>query len=235
MISYWPCTSNRKELKFGLAEVAPFHSITARMLDTQFIAAHSKSNRLLIALHGLGDSIAGYLWLPEALGFPWLNYLLVNAPDPYYGGFSWYDFSGREAEGIERSRRLLFKVLDTQRASGFPTEQTVLFGFSQGCLMTVDVGFRYPHRFAGLIGISGYVHQPEVLEQQLPAVAKQQRMLFTHGTQDSMVPFAAVREQVKQLRNAGLQIEWHEFPKGHTINGEEELNVIRAFINGCYG
>jgi len=204
------------------------------MLDTEFIAAKTKSNRLLIALHGLGDSTTGYMWLPDGLGFPWLNCLLVNAPDPYYGGYSWYDFTGNETAGIERSRHLLFAMLDAQRSTGFPTEETVLFGFSQGCLMVVDVGFRYPHRFAGLVGVSGYVNRPEVLERQLPPVAKAQRMLFTHGTQDPLIPFAVVRQQVERLKLVGLQIEWHAFHKAHTIAGEEELKLIRAFISRCY-
>ena len=43
---------------------------------------------------------------------------------------------------------------DAQREAGFPTEQTILFGFSQGCLMVLEAGLRYPHRFAGVIGIS---------------------------------------------------------------------------------
>ena len=201
------------------------------MLETELHKAKDpQSRRLLIGLHGLGDSIAGYRWLPEALGLPWMNYLLVNAPDPYYGGFSWYDFAGDPGPGIVRSRRLLFQVLDAQRGAGFPTEQTVLFGFSQGCLMTLDVGIRYPHRFAGLVGISGYVFEPERLLQELSPVATRQRMLFTHGTQDPMIPCAHVREQVKGLQAAGLPIEWREFRKVHTIQGEEEISVIRAFI-----
>ena len=113
------------------------------MLETEFYPAPDKnSKRLLIALHGLGDSTAGYRWMPSALRLPWLNYLLVNAPDEYYGGYSWYDYSGNPAPGIERSRKVLFELLDAQRANGFATEDTVLFGFSQGCLMTLDVGFQ---------------------------------------------------------------------------------------------
>ena len=53
------------------------------MLDTEFIPAVQKSSRLMVVLHGLGDSVAGFRWLPEALGLPWMNYLLVNAPDDY--------------------------------------------------------------------------------------------------------------------------------------------------------
>jgi len=204
------------------------------MLHCESIASQEKSDCLLVALHGLGDSVAGYGWLPEALGFPWMNYLLVNAPDQYYGGFSWYDFSGNEAAGIERSRRLLFELLDAQRAKGFQTERTTLFGFSQGCLMTVEVGFRYPHRFAGLVGVSGYVFEPDRLVRESLLVAKEQRMLFTHGTQDPLVPFAAVRGQVNKLKAAGLHIEWREFQKAHTIAGEAEIGLIREFIAGGY-
>ena len=205
------------------------------MLETEFYpAAQKDSKRLLIALHGLGDSTAGYRWMPSALRLPWLNYLLVNAPDDYYGGYSWYDFAGNPGPGIERSRKLLFALLDAQRANGFPTDETVLFGFSQGCLMTLDVGFRYPQRLAGLVGVSGYVHEPARLLQELSPVAKEQRMLFTHGTQDPLIPCAEVRQQVDGLKAAGLNITWREFAKVHTIAGDEELDVIRDFVSGGF-
>lgn len=189
----------------------------------------------MIVLHGLGDSLEGYRWLPDALGLRWLNYLLVNAPDPYFEGYSWYDFTGDANTGICRSRALLFELLDTRREEGFPTEQTVLFGFSQGCLMAWEAGLRYPQLFAGSVGISGYVHEPEKILQELSPVARTQRFLSTHGTFDTLIPFAEVRRQIKKLKAAGLQIEWHEFPKEHTIAGEEELSVIREFVRARFG
>lgn len=205
------------------------------MLSAKLIPAREKASRsLLIALHGLGDSAAGYEFLPALLGLPWLNYLLVNAPDPYYSGLAWYDFTGDSRSGIERSRKLLFELLDAQRASGFPSEQTTLFGFSQGCLMTIDVGFRYPHLLAALVGISGYVHDPDELLRELSPVAKQQRMLFTHGTLDPLIPCAAAHAQVEQLKSAGLNITWREFPKAHTIAGEEEVDLVRDFLRDGY-
>ncbi len=201
------------------------------MLDSEFFpAADKNSKRLLLALHGLGDSAAGYRWLPSTMNLPWLNCLLVNAQDSYYGGYSWYDYTGDEGKGVRRSRALLVELLDALRAKGFPTEQTVLFGFSQGCLMTLDVGFRYPHRFGGLVGVSGYVHEPAKLLTELSPVAKEQRMLFTHGTKDPLIPCSEVRKQVEQLKAAGLQIDWREFAKVHTIEGEEEVSLIRNFV-----
>jgi phospholipase/carboxylesterase len=205
------------------------------MLETEFIPALKKdSRRLMIMLHGLGDSLAGFRWLPEALDMASMNYLLVNAPDPYYGGFSWYDFAGDQSAGVLRSRKLLFELLDAQREAGFPTSQTVLSGFSQGCLMTIEVGLRYPHLFAGLVGISGYVHEPEQSLKDISSVAKQQRFLITHGFQDPIIPFAGVRQQIMDLKAAGLNISWHEFVKAHNIAGEAEINIIRNFVRAGY-
>ena len=206
------------------------HSINP-MLTTEFVPALKPVDRsLMIVLHGLGDSMDGYRWLPEALGLPWLNYLLVNAPDSYYGGYSWYDYAEDPGPGIQRSRELLFALLDEQRTGGIPTENTYVFGFSQGCLMTIELGLRYPHQLAGLVGVSGYVFEPNVIVEELSPVALQQCILMTHGTEDPLIPIAPVREQVASLKSKGIALEWHEFVKVHTIQGENELSVIRRFV-----
>jgi phospholipase/carboxylesterase len=204
------------------------------MLDTQFIAASEKnSRRLMIVLHGLGDSIEGYGWWAGAMQLPSMNYLLVNAPDPYYGGFAWYDIQD-PGHGVERSRKLLFQLLDQLAAKEFPPENIVFSGFSQGCLLSMEIGARYPHRLAGIIGISGYVHEPERLVKQLSPKALHQRFLVTHGTQDTLIPIEKVRQQMAILKQAGLQIDWREFQKAHTIAGEAEMSVIREFVRKNY-
>lgn len=218
----------------GLHESLPCLALlceAAPVLDSLLVPAKEKDSRWsMVVLHGLGDSIAGYRWLPDALDLPWLNHLLVNAPDHYFGGFSWYDFAGNPGPGVERSFRMLVELLDEHRDRGFPSEQTFLFGFSQGSLMAIEVGLRYRHRLAGCIGISGYVHDPERLLRQRPPAAQPLPILMTHGTYDPLIPIAPVRLQIQQLRAAGVPITWHEFAKDHTIAGEEELAVIRKFL-----
>jgi phospholipase/carboxylesterase len=204
------------------------------MLHAELIPAAEKSSRLMIMLHGLGDSIEGYRWWPEAMRVSWMNYLLVNAPDEYFGGYSWFDYPDDIAPGILRSRKMLFELLDDLRTKGFPTEQTTLGGFSQGCLMTVDVGLRYPHRFAGLVGISGWIFELEKTVQQLSPVARQQRLLITHGTSDPVIPIEKVRPQIAPLQAAGVNVTWREFSKVHTIQGEIEMVVIREFVRAGY-
>lgn len=200
------------------------------MLETDLVrAAEAGSKRLLIALHGLGDSMEGYRWLPQVLRLPGLNCLLVNAPDDYYGGFSWYDFAGNPGPGVERSYKLLEELLAKTAADGFPAEQTMLFGFSQGCLMTMETGLRHGQRLAGCIGVSGYVHEPERLLKLRSAVAGEQSFLWTHGTEDPLIPIDLVRPQIAQLGKAGIKIQFHEFRKEHTMI-EPELMVIRRFV-----
>src|SRR5271154_6341409 len=205
------------------------------MLHSELVSAAEKnSRRLLVMLHGLGDSIEGYRWFPEAMNLPWLNYLLVNAPDEYFGGRSWFDYPGDMIPGVLRSRKLLFELLDDLRAKNFQAEQITLGGFSQGSLMAIDVGLRYPQKFAGIVGISGWVFEIENLLKRFSLVAREQRLLVTHGPFDPIIPFDPVREQIQKLKSAGLNVEWREFPKAHTIHGEIELTVIREFVRAGY-
>jgi phospholipase/carboxylesterase len=200
------------------------------MLQTDLIAAQqSNSRNLLIALHGLGDSMEGYRWVPNALGRPDLNVLLVNAPDAYYGGFSWFDFASDPAPGIERSYGALALLLDDFRSRGFPTEKTILFGFSQGCLMTMETGLRYPHKLAGCIGVSGWVHQPERLLKQLSPVVKEQHFLVTHGSEDPLIRLDQARPTYHALEDAGIRIDFRVFSKPHTII-QEEIDLFEKFI-----
>jgi phospholipase/carboxylesterase len=203
------------------------------MLHGELIPAREKnSRRLMVMLHGLGDSLEGYRWLPDTLNLPWLNYLLVNAPDDYYGGYAWFDLNDI-LPGVQRSRKQLFDVLDDLRARGFPAEQITFGGFSQGSLMAVEVGLRYPHQLAGIVGISGWVCEPEELLKELSPVARHQRLFLTHGTADPLLPIAQVRPQIPLLKAAGIQVEWCEFDKVHTII-EEEIVLVRDFVRAGY-
>ncbi len=204
------------------------------MLHSELIPAAEKNSRLMVMLHGLGDSIEGYRWLPEAMNLPWLNYLFVNAPDEYYGGCSWFDFRTTSRPEFSAAGNCFLNCSMICARKNFQTEQTTLGGFSQGCLMAIEVGLRYPHRFAGLVGISGWVFEPAKLLKELSPVALQQRLLMTHGASDPIIPIEKVRTQIPLLKAAGINVEWREFPKAHTIHGEIELAVIREFVRAGY-
>ena len=185
----------------------------------------------MIVLHGLGDSMEGYQWFPDQMNLPWLNYVLVNAPDPYFTGFSWFDIQGDHEEGIARNRQLLFQAIENVcETEGIQSSHLFVFGFSQGCVMTIETGMRFPHPLAGLIGVSGFVHRPESLLAEAQPHAKTHPFLLTHGSFDAVIPHSPVEKQVDRLAEAGIRCQWKVFPKEHTIYGEVELQLYREFL-----
>jgi phospholipase/carboxylesterase len=187
------------------------------------------SQRLIIVLHGLGDSAEGFHWLQEELDIPSFNYLLLNAPYSYYTGYSWYDIDAPRA-GVERSRKVLADVIAQTQREGYPADQTFLFGFSQGCLMTLEFGSRYSPALAGYVGISGYCLSPDAILREMNPAANNGAWLVTHGTEDELLDVAVTRAQMKTLNDAGFAIDYREYAKSHTIDPEQELPDIRTWL-----
>ncbi|MEO6595964.1 MAG: serine esterase, partial [Planctomycetota bacterium] len=169
-------------------------------------------------------------WLPSALGIDGLDYLLVDAPDPYYGGYSWYDVPPDQGPGIHRSRALLDGLFVEILANGYEPPHLGLFGFSQGCLMTLDWGGRSNLALAAYVGVSGYCWQPNELAAELSASAKRPVWLVTHGRFDELLPLQVTRAQVDTLIAAGLPVQFAVYDKGHTIDPHEELPHLRRFL-----
>ena len=193
-------------------------------------AAGGAPAKLVVVMHGRGDSIAGFTWLPDAMGLPDVGYLLLQAPDDYYGGWSWYDLPPDQGPGVLRSRDLVMAALDALPAQGVAPADVVLFGFSQGCLVAVDVGLRYPHALAGVCGVSGYVMWPERAAAEATPHAKAMPWLVTAGHQDDMVPYETTAEGVKALIAAGIPVEFKGYAKGHTIEPARELPDLREWL-----
>jgi len=185
----------------------------------------------MIVLHGRGDSPEGFASFPSELAIPELSYLMLQAPDPYYDGYSWYELPPNQLPGILRSRKLLAEVFEEIGREGFKPEQCFLLGFSQGCLMTLEFGSRFPHLLRGYIGISGYCYDVEaLLKEAVPENIHQGDWLITHGTMDDVLPIEKTREQMKELMARGFKMEYHEYKKSHTIDPKNELPMLREWI-----
>jgi phospholipase/carboxylesterase len=209
--------------------------LTSQFLTHRYIPARipGSRERVVVVLHGLGDSLNGYHFLPEALQIPELSYLLVNAPDAYYGGYSWYDYMGNKEPGILRSRDLLLQLLEELQDQGVSPADIFLFGFSQGCLMVTDVALRCDTTLGGIIGVSGYVAFMEQYPAAFSPAARTQKILITHGRQDPMVPFEPARKQFQELRKLGIDVTFTAYDKDHTMLMEELQDIsnwIRAAL-----
>jgi len=194
-------------------------------------ADNEESKKVVIVLHGRGDHFESYHWLPETLGIPDFNYLFLNAPDSWGGGYSWYDLAPKQAPGVVRSRRLLMEIVGSlQKDFGLNASDIFLFGFSQGCLLSLDMALRYPRAFGGIVGLSGYVFFMEEYPQALAPAAMHQRIFMTHGHQDEVLPLNVTRVSVNALRSYGVNIDWREYDKAHTIDVVQEIPEVAAFL-----
>ena len=194
-----------------------------------FIASKVPSKKLMIILHGRGDSSQGFTWLPPYLNLDDMNYLLLDAPYDYFGGRSWYDLPPNQLEGIQHSSNILTQILDTLFEERFDASQSFLFGFSQGSLLTFEFGARYNKKLAGYLAVSGYIYDPELLLKEMNPALKDANWLCTHGTQDDVLPFHTSKTQVEVLQNGGVNITFKSYPKVHTI-AEDELMMIKAWV-----
>jgi phospholipase/carboxylesterase len=198
-------------------------------LENIFIPSKIPSKKLMIVLHGRGDSSEGFASLPEFLNLDEMNYVLFDAPFEYYSGYSWYPLPPKQLPGIEYSSKILASVLDELFEEKFNASESFLFGFSQGSLLTFEFGARYDKVLAGYIAVSGYIYDADRLLEEMNQNVKNSRWLCTHGTLDGVLPFETSKEQVRTLQNAGFEIEFKSYEKEHSLE-REELAMISDWI-----
>ena len=198
-------------------------------LNNIFIPSKTASKKLMVILHGRGDSYRGFTFLPAYLDLEDMNYLLLNAPYFYYGGFSWYDLPPNQLEGIVYSSGILADIFDTLFEEEFNAEESFLFGFSQGALLTFEFGARYEKVLGGYIAVSGYIYDPQNLLKEMNPHVNHSNWLCTHGIYDDILPFETTRSQIEFLQNNGFDITFKSYPKEHSI-AEDELHMIAEWI-----
>jgi len=208
-------------------------------------AASGKGTSLVVFLHGYGANAQDLLGLADPLAphMPDTVFVAPDAPEQCAGspmGYQWFpipwiDGSSEEdsAAGMERAVGDLNAYLDTvMQEEGISADKTILFGFSQGTMMALYVAPRRAQAVAGVVGFSGRLMSPELLEDE--AVVKPP-VLLVHGDQDDVVPPASLPEAADALTAAGFEVYAHVM-KG-TAHGiaPDGLSVAAAFMREKLG
>jgi phospholipase/carboxylesterase len=187
-----------------------------------------------LVLHGIGDSMAGWIPVADELGLDELGFVFANAPQSYYGGFSWFDIApdfSPDDDHVRHSRALLGELIDQLLTRlGIPAGHLFLMGFSQGSLMVMDTALREQRCFAGLVVISGFMTMLDEFPAAFGAAGKKQDILMTHGTDDPLIPIRFARQIKDRLVKLGVAIDWREYAKVHTLDPVRELPDIRAWL-----
>ncbi|HTQ13322.1 MAG TPA: dienelactone hydrolase family protein [Rhizomicrobium sp.] len=197
--------------------------------------ARGKATHLVVLCHGYGadgNDLIGLapLW-QRAL--PTVAFAAPNAPEPCAGspmGFQWFPISRLDPDemqrGVERAAPALAAFLDAELARlELPGERLALVGFSQGTMMSLQVGLRRAPRPFAIVGYSG------VLAGEAPELgADCPPILLAHGGSDPMIPASALFLTAGSLGRAGAAVQWHVSPGiGHSID-EVGLALGGAFL-----
>lgn len=186
----------------------------------------------VIWLHGLGDSGAGFapvvplLGIPESLG---VRFIFPHAPSiavTINQGFvmpAWYDIKGMDMDnradmlGVIASELAVASLIDEQIDAGIPARKIVLAGFSQGGVISLFTGLRYPKSLAGIMALSCYLPTGDKLPQGLSEANRNTPLLQQHGEQDEVVPMPAGQSAFALIKAAGYPAQWQTYSMGHSV------------------
>lgn len=217
-----------------------------RVLDGSVKGSKSgEDNSLVVFLHGYGADGNDLLGLAEPLAahLPDTVFAAPDAPERCIGnpmGFQWFPIpwidgsSEADAEaGLQRAQEDLNAYLDLlMEQTGVSEAETILLGFSQGAMMALQIAPRRVDAFAGIIGISGRLLNPELLADE---VVSRMPILLVHGDQDDVVPPISMPQAGDALQEAGFEVYGHVMEgTGHGI-APDGLGVALSFIGRQFG
>ncbi|MHC0054982.1 alpha/beta hydrolase [Actibacterium sp. D379-3] len=207
--------------------------------------AKGQATSLVIFLHGYGANGADLLGLADPLTehMPGTAFLAPDAPESCAGapfGFQWFPIPWIDGSSEEESEAGMMRAIEDLNAfldaamedEGMDAEQVILFGFSQGTMMSLHVAPRRPEEFAGVVGFSGRLLQPESLADEVRSTPP---VLLVHGDADDVVPVQSLPEAGEALSQAGFDVYAHVMKgTGHGI-APDGLSVALAFMQQRLG
>jgi phospholipase/carboxylesterase len=186
--------------------------------------------RVVIFLHGLGDSGSGGLlsigqvWQPH---LPDCEFLCPDAPFPFdmgpsdFGGRQWFSLQTFDQaamlQGVKNATPYLNDYIDHVMATrNLTPDRIALVGFSQGTMMALYATPRRDQPVACIVGYSGLLVGAETLSAEKKSSPP---ILLVHGNQDEVVPFAAMDAAAQALKQARFSVATLACPlAGHTID-----------------
>ncbi len=214
------------------------------MLDCITLEPDSPATACVLWLHGLGADGNDFVPIVPELNLPaghGVRFVFPNAPTmpvTINGGYvmrAWYDIVSAELDkradeaGVRRSQALVEALVAEQRGKGIASERILLAGFSQGGVIALQTGLRYPEKLAGIMALSTYLAAADSLGTEASAANRQIPLFMAHGSMDPVIPVALAKLSKARLETHGYKVEWHEYGMPHSVC-VEEVDDIAAFL-----
>ena len=196
---------------------------------------------VVVFVHGYGANGADLLGLADVLGehLPETMFVAPDAPEQIPGmpnRYQWFPIPWIDGSSEEEARRGMDMAVDDFNAfldalmvdEDVLPEQVVLFGFSQGTMLSLHAAPRREDPVAGIVAFSGRLLEPDMLTDE---VASRMPVLLVHGDIDDVVPPQSLPEAAEALQSAGFKEVYAHVMKGtgHGI-APDGLSVALAFM-----
>jgi len=208
-------------------------------LDTKIIKPENNSiKNAVILLHGYGGdgndiSAVTLNWkrfLPETI------FLCPNGHETCSinsNGFQWFGLDKDDPayileESIKAEKKLNYFINEIKSEYKLNNSKICISGFSQGCMMSINLGLIADENFNCIVGFSGKIIDKENISNRIKSKTK---MLLIHGDQDDIVPPNRLLEAQDFLMRNKVNIETKMIKNcGHHIPIEASsiaLNYIK--------
>jgi phospholipase/carboxylesterase len=220
----------------------------SEQLSTVEIHPGSEHKYSVIWLHGLGADGHDFEGLVPDLNLDakaHIHFIFPNAPiQPVTinGGMSmrsWYDILEMSLDrkvdigGIYNSASLIAPLIQQEIDKGILSNNILLAGFSQGGVIALHTGLRYPDQLAGIVALSTYLPTIEQLNTERSAANNDTPIFMAHGIIDPIVAVESGKAAFDKLKSMNYNIKWHDYLMEHSLCAEE-IQHISMFINSIF-
>ena len=187
-------------------------------LDTTLIKPEKDKDikNAIILLHGYGGdgkdiSMLSLNWkrhLPNTL------FICPNGPEPCSinpSGYQWFDLTKDDlkyilAQSIKAEQKLFQFIGEIKKEFNLKNDKICLSGFSQGCMMSINLGLISDEPFNCVVGFSGkIINQNDLLLRKKTTT----NILLIHGDSDQVVSPNFMLEAKDFFIRNNLEIETH--------------------------
>ena len=168
----------------------------------------------VILLHGYGGDGNDI----SALTLNWKRFLpntIFFCPDGHEkcsinpSGFQWFDLSKNDEkyildESIKAENKVKSFISEIKKEFKLDNSKICISGFSQGCMMSINVGLTSEEQYNCILGYSGKIINKEDLAQRIKSKTK---IFLIHGDMDTVVPSSHLLEAKDFLMRQKIKVD----------------------------
>ena len=168
----------------------------------------------IVLLHGYGGDGKDI----SALSLSWKRYLkntVFLCPNGHEkcninpNGYQWFDLSNDDPiyileQTLIAEKKLRIYINEVKKEYKLNNSKICLSGFSQGCMMSINVGLTFGEKFLCIVGFSGKIINQKDLKSR---IKNNTETLLIHGEADQIVPSTHLLEAKDFLIRNNVKVD----------------------------